>query len=196
MLNCMEKILVGLDEAGRGPLAGSVYAAAVILNPAKKIKGLKDSKKLTEEQRNYLYHEIKEKADAYGISYTTHEEIDKINILQASFLAMRRSLDQIKCVYNYIMVDGNIYPFFDVCCGEAIVRGDDKIEEIMAASILAKVERDLYMYKMSIEYPQYRFDKHKGYATKLHLELIKEHGPCPIHRKTFQGVSEYFDCLF
>jgi ribonuclease HII len=192
----MEKIIVGLDEAGRGPLAGSVYAAAVILDSSKKINGLRDSKKLSEEKRNYLYHEIKEKALAFGIGFTTHEEIDKINILQASFLAMRRSLDKITCHYDYIMVDGHIYPFFDICHGEAVIKGDDKIEEIMAASILAKVERDSYMNKMHMEFPQYQFDKHKGYPTRLHRELIKLYGPCPIHRKTFQGVSDYFDCLF
>jgi ribonuclease HII len=192
----MEKIIVGLDEAGRGPLAGNVYAAAVILNPSKKINGLRDSKKLSEEKRTQLYYEIKEKAQAYGIAFTTHEEIDRINILQASFLAMRRSLSQINCKYDYLKVDGNIYPFIDICLGEAIIKGDDKIEEIMAASILAKVERDLYMNKMHLEFPQYRFNQHKGYPTKLHRELIKQFGPCPIHRKTFQGVSEYFDCLF
>jgi ribonuclease HII len=187
----MNKIIIGIDEAGRGPLAGSVYAASVILNPEKKITGLNDSKKLSPSKRFELYKEIKEKALDYGIAFATYEEIDQINILQATFLAMRRSLEKIKSDFNYILVDGNQFPFSKTHQGEAIIKGDSKIEEIMAASILAKVERDLYMEQMHLQYPEYQFDKHKGYPTALHFELIKKYGPCPIHRKTFRGVKEH-----
>ncbi len=187
----MKKTIVGIDEAGRGPLAGPVYAACVILNQNKKIKGLNDSKKLTANQRNELFQVIIEYSSAYGIGYATNEEIDSINILQASFLAMKRALMEIKATYNYILVDGNIYPFNSICDGRAIIKGDTKIEEIMAASILAKVSRDSYMSEVSRIYPEYQFSKHKGYPTHLHKELIKNYGPCLIHRKTFRGVKEF-----
>lgn len=185
----MEKIVIGIDEAGRGPLAGRVYAAAVVLGN-KIIDGLNDSKKLSESKREKMYDIIKKEAVDYQIAYATVEEIDSINILQASHLAMKRALDGIKKDFNYIMVDGNIYPFKE-CKGEAIIKGDSLIPEIMAASILAKVERDRYMTKLSQTYPQYLFDKHKGYPTKLHKDLIKIHGPCVEHRKTFSGVKEH-----
>ena len=192
----MKQILVGIDEAGRGPLAGRVYAASVILDASKKISGLNDSKKLSHEKRSELYYEIKEKSLSYGIAYCSNEEIDKINILNASFLAMKRSLEKINTSFDYVLVDGNIFPFGIDIKGEAVVKGDSKVEEIMAASILAKVERDLYMEKMNDKYPEYGFEKHKGYPTKLHFELLKKYGPCPIHRKTFKGVKDFFDTLF
>jgi len=187
----MQKIILGIDEAGRGPLAGRVYASSVILDPDKKIKGLNDSKKISEKKRIELYHEIKEKSLAYGIDFATHEEIDQINILQATFLAMKRSLEKIKIGFNFVLIDGNQYPFKNIYPGEAVVKGDSKVEEIMAASILAKVERDFYMEEMHKRFPKYQFDKHKGYPTKLHFELIKIHGVSEIHRKTFKGVKEY-----
>ncbi|OHD13679.1 MAG: ribonuclease HII [Spirochaetes bacterium GWD1_27_9] len=183
------QIIVGIDEAGRGPLAGRVYAGAVILDKNNDIKGLDDSKKLSAEKRTFLYNEIKSKALAYGIGFATNEEVDNINILQATFLAMQRALDQIKVKFDYVLVDGNKYPF--QIPGEAIVKGDSKIEAIMAASILAKVERDLFMDEMDSIYPQYQFKQHKGYPTKLHIDLIKKYGPSPIHRRTFKGVKEY-----
>ncbi len=179
-----DMIIVGVDEAGRGPLAGRVYAAAVILDPTKKIDGLNDSKKLSEKQREALYYEIKERS-VFGISFATNEEIDKINILNATFLAMRRALEQIKTKFDHIYVDGNIYPFKEFK-GEAVVKGDSKIEAIMAASILAKVERDNHMLEMDKLYPEYQFFKHKGYPTKLHVELLNKHGHSPIHRKSFK----------
>jgi len=187
----LNKIIVGVDEAGRGPLAGRVYAAAVILNPDKKIKLLNDSKKISVSLRENLYNEIIDKSIAFGVSYATHEEIDDLNILQATFLAMNRALDKIKSNFNYVLVDGNIYPFGLKYNGEAVIKGDTKIHEIMAASILAKVERDRYMHKMDKLYPDYHFYKHKGYPTKLHRELIKKYGPSIIHRKTFKGVREF-----
>ena len=177
-------IIVGVDEAGRGPLVGRVYAGAVILDDNKKIVGLNDSKKIPHLKREALYDEIKEKA-TFGIGYATNEEIDKINILNATFLAMRRAIDAIKIKFDYVYVDGNIYPFKDLK-GEAIIKGDSKIESIMAASILAKVERDRYMMEMDKLYPEYQFSKHKGYPTKLHIELINKYGFSPIHRKSFK----------
>ena len=187
----MSKLIVGIDEAGRGPLAGRVYAAAVILNNNKQIDNLNDSKKLTEKQREILYKIIIINSLAYGIGYSEHEEIDKLNILQATFLAMKRAINQIKINFNYVLVDGNIYPFKFIYDGEAIIKGDSKIPEIMAASILAKISRDNYMKDMDLIYPQYQFKKHKGYPTLLHRELIIKHGPSPIHRKYFKGVKEF-----
>ena len=186
-----KEIIVGIDEAGRGPLAGRVYASAVILDPNNTILGLNDSKKLNKKQREKLYNEIINQSIAYGITYATQEEIDEINILQATFLAMRRALKKIDCDYNFILVDGNHFPFSSQYNGQAIIKGDTKIPEIMAASILAKVTRDNYMEEMHKRYPQYQFATHKGYPTFLHRELIKKHGPSPIHRKSFKGVKEF-----
>ncbi len=185
----MNRIIVGIDEAGRGPLAGRVYAAAVILKDIK-IDGLNDSKKLSELKREKLFDIIIKNSISYSIAYATHEEIDDINILQASILAMRRTLDSIQEEYNYILVDGNKFPFSQQN-GEAIIKGDTKIEEIMAASILAKVSRDRYMLDMHLKYPEYKFNLHKGYPTKEHRQLIAKYGVCEIHRKTFKGVKEY-----
>jgi ribonuclease HII len=189
----MKKIIVGIDEAGRGPLAGRVYAAAVILNPQKKILNLQDSKKINCHQREKLYNEIINNSIAYGIDYATIEEIENLNILNATFLAMQRALNNIKNKFDIILVDGNIYPFDQKTTGKAIIKGDSIIPEIMAASILAKVERDNYMIEMDKIYPNYLFSKHKGYPTKLHRELILKFGPSPIHRKTFKGVKEFFN---
>jgi RNase HII (EC 3.1.26.4) len=184
----MQKIIVGIDEAGRGPLAGRVYAAAVILNPEKNIENLNDSKKLDHNTRLKLFDQIIKNCISYGIAFAEPEEIDRLNILQATFLAMERALIKINCKFDYVLVDGNIFPFKNRYYGEAIIKGDTKIKEIMAASILAKVERDLYMIEMSKLFPQYNFEKHKGYPTKEHFELIKKFGISPIHRKTFKGV--------
>lgn len=190
-----KKIIVGVDEAGRGPLAGRVYAAAVLLGD-NNIKGIADSKKLSEKKREELFPMIISQAVAYGIGYASPEEIDFLNILQATFLAMKRAVDQISLPFEYLLVDGNIYPpSFQTLPprvqGRAIIKGDSKIEEIMAASILAKVSRDHHMQEMAFKYPNYQFEKHKGYPTPLHKNLIKQFGPCEIHRKTFRGVKEY-----
>lgn len=187
----MDKIILGIDEAGRGPLAGRVYAAAVVLDPNNEIPGLNDSKKLSHKKRTVLYEEIKAKALAYSITYATPEEIDRINILQATFLAMQRAIDTINTQFNYIMIDGRDFPFRTQYEGEAVIKGDTKVPEIMAASILAKVTRDEHMLEMDKLYPQYQFAGHKGYPTALHKELVRQNGPCPIHRKSFRGVKEH-----
>jgi ribonuclease HII len=189
----MKKIIVGIDEAGRGPLAGRVYAAAVILNPNNLISNLNDSKKINCVQREIIYNEIITHSIAYSIEYSTIEEIEKYNILNATFIAMKRALNYIKTKFDIILVDGMHYPFDKEKNGQAIIRGDTLIPEIMAASILAKVERDKYMIEMDKKYPNYMFSKHKGYPTKLHRELISKYGPSPIHRKTFKGVREYYE---
>ena len=182
--------LAGVDEAGRGPLAGRVYAAAVILGEeGLHIDGLNDSKKLSEKKRLALYPIIKEKALAYCVAYADENEIDRLNILQATFLAMRRAVAGLNVKYDYIKVDGNKYPFDTP--GEAVVKGDSKVKEIMAASILAKVERDLYMLEMDKIYPEYKFAEHKGYPTVLHVEMLRKYGICPIHRKTFGIVKDF-----
>lgn len=186
----MDTIIAGVDEAGRGPLAGPVYAAAVILNGAQ-IEGLNDSKKLSQHKRELLFDEIITKAAGYAITWASPEEIDKFNILQATFLAMQRAVEQLKIKPNFIQVDGNKYPPNLKIPGEAIVKGDGKVPEIMAASILAKVSRDHYMEQMAEQYPQYNFAKHKGYPTAEHRNAIKQFGISPIHRKTFGGVKEF-----
>ena len=184
-----DAVIVGVDEAGRGPLAGRVYAAAVILGEGGlSINGLNDSKQLSAAKRDKLFDEIVGKAAAFGIGYADEKEIDEINILQATFLAMRRAVEQIAMHYDYIKVDGNKYPFDSP--GEAVVKGDAKVKEIMAASILAKVSRDRYMLDMAKLYPQYEFEKHKGYGSARHIELLQKYGPSPIHRLTFGKVRE------
>lgn len=187
------RVILGIDEAGRGPLAGRVYAAGVILDSRAPLDELNDSKKLSEAKREKLYSLIKERAAAYAIAYATEEEIDKINILEATFLAMRRVADQLKSSFNYIQIDGNIFPFKNEYAGEAIVKGDSLVKEIMAASILAKVERDRYMKDMDRLYPGYGLSGHKGYPTKAHKEAICRLGPSPIHRKSFRGVKEHIE---
>lgn len=183
-------IIVGIDEAGRGPLAGAVFAAAVILGPNFKLENLNDSKKLNEKERESLFELITKNALDYSIATASCEEINKLNILNATFLAMQRALEKLSKKYDYVLVDGNIFPFKNIK-GEAIIKGDNKIKEIMAASILAKVARDRYMKEMDKLYPNYKFAQHKGYATELHKRLIKEYGPSPIHRINFKGVKEF-----
>lgn len=177
-------IFCGVDEAGRGPLAGDVYAAAVILPEGVLIEGINDSKKLSEKKRELLYDEIIEKADAYCVATASVEEIDELNILGATFLAMKRAVEGLGTKVELALVDGNRTPPLD-CRVETLVKGDGTSASIAAASILAKVERDRYMKKLAEEYPEYQFEKHKGYGTKLHNELILKYGASPVHRKTF-----------
>ncbi|MGN1130849.1 MAG: ribonuclease HII [Ruminococcus sp.] len=178
------KYICGVDEAGRGPLAGPVCAAAVILPDNMIIDGVNDSKKLTEKKREMLFDVIKEKALAYSIAFATVEEIEKLNILNATMLAMKRAVEGLEIKADYAMIDGNRLPPIDIPC-EYIVKGDAKSMSIAAASILAKVSRDRLCYEYAEKYPEYGFDKHKGYGTKLHTEAILNYGPCEIHRRSF-----------
>ena len=177
-------VICGIDEAGRGPLAGDVYAAAVIFDDGVFIDGLNDSKKLTEKKREQLFDEIISKAKAYCVATASVEEIEEVNILQATFLAMKRAYEGLGIAADIALIDGNRLPDLD-CKMEPVVKGDSLSASIAAASILAKVSRDRYMTELAEKYPEYRFDKHKGYGTKLHNELILEHGPCPAHRMSF-----------
>lgn len=174
----------GVDEAGRGPLAGPVYAAAVILPRGCDIAGLNDSKKLSEKKRNILFDNIREIAIAYSIAFATAEEIDRLNILSATFLAMNRAIEGLSPSPAFALVDGNRSNGIILEC-RPVTGGDGIYSCIAAASILAKVSRDRYMERLDCEYPQYGFKKHKGYGTKLHYEKLKEFGACPIHRKSF-----------
>ncbi len=176
--------ICGVDEAGRGPLAGPVCAAAVILPANLEIPGLTDSKKLTDKKRRELMPIIKEQAIAYGIAFASHEEIDEINILQATFLAMERALSQLTVKPDLSLIDGNRQKDFGLPV-ETVIKGDSLSANIAAASVLAKVTRDDYMLEMAQQYPQYGFDIHKGYGTKAHYEALSKHGPSPIHRMTF-----------
>ena len=180
----MNKIICGVDEAGRGPLAGPVCAAAVILPDEIQIPGLNDSKKLSEKKRNALFEIIKKEAISYGIAFASVDEIEQYNILQATFLAMNRAIAQLNPAADYALIDGNRTTGIQIPC-EAIVHGDALVPSISAASILAKVTRDTYMYHMAEIYPQYGFDKHKGYGTKEHYTAIKQYGMCDIHRPSF-----------
>lgn len=185
--------ICGIDEAGRGPLAGAVYAAAVILNPDSPILGLADSKKLSEAKRDGLAEQIKSNALAWGIASVSAQEIDALNILQASLLAMQRAyqdmISQFGIVATLIQVDGNRCPKFDIPC-EAIVKGDSKVAEISAASILAKTARDASLYALDAQYPQYGFAQHKGYPTALHLERLAQFGVTPEHRLSYGPVKK------
>lgn len=178
------KLIAGVDEAGRGPLAGPVCAAAVILPPSVDIPGLNDSKKLSDKQRRTLMPIIKEKALAYGIAFATEAEIDEINILQATFLAMKRAVSQLSVKPELLLIDGNRMCDFDIDA-ETVVHGDSLSASIAAASVLAKVTRDDYMLEQAEKYPQYGFEVHKGYGTKAHYSALETHGHCPIHRLTF-----------
>lgn len=178
------KLICGVDEAGRGPLAGPVCAAAVILPANIDIPGLNDSKKLTDKRRRELFPVIKEQAVAYGIAFADEKEIDSINILQATFLAMERAIAKMPIRPEFALIDGNRDKELGVPL-ETVVHGDSRSANIAAASILAKVTRDDYMLQMSEMYPEYKFDIHKGYGTKAHYAALMEHGPCPIHRMTF-----------
>ena len=184
------KYVAGVDEAGRGPLAGPVYAAAVIFPQGVVIDGINDSKKLSEKKREELYDIIIDRAIAYSIVSIDEKEIDKINILNAAMKAFKTSLDTLSQKPDYALLDGNRAPEMDVPY-EAVVKGDAKVQAIAAASILAKVARDRYITEMDKVYPQYGFAKHKGYPTKDHKEAVAKFGPSPIHRLTFKGVSEY-----
>ena len=177
-------VICGVDEAGRGPLAGPVCAAAVILPPHLEIPGLTDSKKLTDKKRRELYPIIKEQAIAYGIGMASEQEIDEINILQATFLAMQRALDQLNIKPDLALIDGNREKDFGIPV-KTVVKGDSLSLNFAAASILAMVTRDDLMVKLAEEYPQYGFEIHKGYGTKAHYAALTVHGPSPIHRMTF-----------
>ena len=182
-------LIAGVDEAGRGPLAGPVVAAAVILDDQNPIKGLNDSKKLTALRREKLYDEIRAKALCCSIAEASVEEIDELNILQATMLAMRRAVEGLRLKPTKVLIDGNRLPVLSVMA-EAIVGGDALVPSISAASILAKVTRDRWCAELHAQYPQYGFDGHKGYGTAEHLAALREHGACPQHRKTFRPVTE------
>ena len=179
------KLICGVDEAGRGPLAGPVCAAAVILPEDLEIEGLNDSKKLSEKKREQLFDIITEKALAYCVAYGTLQEIEEKNILQATFLAMNRAIEGLELKADFALIDGNKLPAGIKIPAAAIVKGDAKSMSIAAASILAKVSRDRLLMEYDKQYPEYQFAKHKGYGTKLHTDLIKEYGPCEIHRLSF-----------
>ena len=177
--------ICGVDEAGRGPLAGPVCAAAVILPEGAVIEGLDDSKKLTEKKREGLYDIIKETAVAYSVAYGTLEEIESVNILEATYLAMNRAIEGLSVKPDFALIDGNRVPRGIKIPCETIVKGDSKSMSVAAASVLAKVTRDRLMLEYDKKYPEYNFKKHKGYGTKEHTELIKQYGPCEIHRLSF-----------
>ena len=179
--------ICGVDEAGRGPLAGAVFAAAVILDPARPVEGLADSKVLTEAARDALAACIRGQALAWAVASASVEEIDRLNILRASLLAMRRAVEALGCAPGSVLVDGLHVPFVDAPC-EAIVKGDARVPAISAASILAKVARDAEMTAMAPRYPGYGFDLHKGYGTPEHLAALRARGPCEIHRMSFEPV--------
>ena len=182
------RAICGCDEAGAGPLAGRVYAAAVILPPELELPYLTDSKKVTPKRRDTLFDQIREQAVAWAIAWAEPDEIDELDILNCRMLAMQRAIDQLPVPADYALIDGN-RDHGSRCAittpHETIIEGDSKSASISAASILAKVSRDRYMEEMALLYPQYEFEKHKGYPTKRHYELLREYGPCPIHRRTF-----------
>lgn len=179
------RILCGVDEAGRGPLAGDVYAAAVIFDENTIIEGINDSKKLSEKKRELLFDVITDKAKAYCIAAASVDEIEQINILNAAMLAMKRAVEGLEIKPELVLIDGNKSPELDGVDTQTVVKGDAKSQSIAAASILAKVARDRYMKALDEEYPQYRFSKHKGYGTKLHYEMIEKFGVSPVHRPSF-----------
>ena len=183
-------LICGIDEAGRGPLCGPVYASAVILDSDIVINNLTDSKKLSEKNRNTLYDEIKLKAIDYSYATASVEEIDKINILQASLLAMKRAFDLLSTKPDFIYIDGLYCPDIKILPMEAVVRGDSLIKAISAASVIAKVERDKHMIQLDQKYPQYNLKKHKGYPTKEHLQLVKQYGINKIYRSSFKPIKE------
>ncbi|MAF17312.1 MAG: ribonuclease HII [Marinomonas sp.] len=186
-------LVAGADEAGRGPLAGDVVAAAVILNPENPVVGLNDSKKLSEKKREALFEEIRNKALAYSVARASVAEIDEINILHASMLAMKRAIDSLPIAAEHALIDGNRIPKKLPCPAEAVVKGDARHAAIAAASILAKVTRDREIVALDEQYPKYGFAKHKGYPTALHLAAIQEHGVCDIHRRSFGPVKRIIE---
>jgi ribonuclease HII len=183
-------LVAGVDEAGRGPLAGPVFAAAVILDDMSPISGLADSKKLSPKKRDLLYDIIKARALCFSVAMASVDEIDQLNILQASLLAMQRAVKGLRLKPMKVLVDGNRLPVLDIRA-EAIVKGDSKVASISAASILAKVERDRWCVEIDSQYPLYGFAIHKGYGTSVHLNALKEHGPCALHRSSFAPVAQY-----
>jgi ribonuclease HII len=183
-------LLAGVDEAGRGPLVGNVVAAAVILNSADPIEGLADSKKLSAKRREQLAIEIRQRSQAWAVVSVSPEQIDQINILQATMLAMKQAVEQLDVAPDHVFVDGNRCPDLHYPV-TAIVKGDDRVAEISAASIIAKVVRDEQMRVLHSEFPQYGFDRHKGYPTKAHMAALAEHGPCPQHRRSYAPVRMY-----
>ncbi len=176
--------ICGVDEAGRGPLAGPVYAAAVILPQGLVIDGLNDSKKLSEKKREQLYDKVIENAVAWSVGVATEQEIDSVNILQATYLAMKRAVESLPVAADYALIDGNRMPPLDID-GETVIKGDSLSMSIAAASIIAKVTRDRFMLELDEKYPEYLFSKHKGYGTALHYEMIEKHGISPVHRRSF-----------
>ena len=186
------QLIAGVDEAGRGPLIGSVVAAAVILDPNQPIEGLNDSKKLTAKKREKLFEEIQQKALAWSIAEASHEEIDEINILQATMLAMQRAVARLKVQADLVRIDGNRCPDLSLPC-EAVIGGDALHQEISAASILAKVARDRQMQELDAQYPAYGFAKHNGYPTKAHMEAIEVHGVLAQHRRSYKPIRQILD---
>jgi ribonuclease HII len=181
------QLICGVDEAGRGPLAGAVFAAAVILDPAHQIEGLRDSKKLSEAKRDQLAIKIKAHAKSWCIAQASEQEIDQLNILQATMLAMQRAVQGLSITPTLALIDGNRSPIL-MMVSQAIIKGDDKVEAISAASILAKTARDAALMELHAIYPQYAFDQHKGYPTALHLARLREHGVSPVHRVSYAPV--------
>lgn len=182
-----QELVCGVDEAGRGPLAGAVFAAAVILDPARPVAGLRDSKKLSEARRDALAADIKAHALAWSVAFCTEAEIDALNILQASMLAMRRAVEGLHLVPTLALIDGNRCPVMQVR-SEAVIGGDDLVPAISAASILAKTARDAALRQLHLQFPLYGFDQHKGYPTELHLERLRLHGVSPVHRRSYAPV--------
>ncbi|AXS80026.1 ribonuclease HII [Dechloromonas sp. HYN0024] len=189
-----EGLVCGIDEAGRGPLAGTVVAAAVILDPLRPIPGLNDSKKLSEKRRDGLAVLIRERAVAWAVASASVEEIDRLNILHATMLAMQRAVSALGVQPSAAMVDGNRCPKLDIPC-EAVVKGDGKIASIAAASILAKTVRDAEMLTLHAQYPMYGFDRHMGYPTAAHFQALEEHGASPVHRRSFGPVAKQLSLL-
>ncbi len=192
MENIKHNLIAGVDETGRGSAAADIYVGCVILDPIVPIQGLRDSKKLSERNREALYDEIREKALAWSIATASLEEIEELNVLRATMLAMKRSVENLSIKPDMVYIDGNRLPDLTVPA-EAIIKGDDKIQEIMAGSILAKVARDRVMCEWHEKYPEYGFDQHKGYLTKVHLETLEKYGPCPIHRRTYAPIKRLLD---
>ena len=185
-------LVAGVDEAGRGPLAGPVVAGAVILDPENPIDGLQDSKRLTALRRDVLYEEIREKALAWAVGHADVEEIDRINILQATMLAMKRAVEALQMVPDHALIDGNRCP--DLCCpAQAIVKGDSRVAAISAASIMAKVTRDREMLSLDVIYPGYGLAQHKGYPSKAHIEALENLGVTPIHRRSYAPVRRVIE---
>ena len=190
-LPVIDGLLAGVDEAGRGPLVGNVVASAVILDTSFDIAGLADSKKLTAAKREQLEKVIKKHAKAWSVVSVSAKDIDEINILQATMLAMKQAVEQLNHPPDHVFIDGNRCPDISYPA-TSIIKGDARVAEISAASILAKVERDRQMQALHLEYPLYGFDKHKGYPTKVHIQALQKHGPCPEHRQSYKPVRDCF----